>query len=276
MDEQQYQHAFGANELISQDCKTFVSLIKDNDDSINDYRFTDEEGDESEYAFSDDAENFTDLQWRLLGRCIASNTHLKRLILSRCTLNNEKMALLFGELVNSNSIEMLDLDANSEELDSGTFDVEGIRHMTPFLENSPQLTQIWLNWNISLNTESFELLVQALHNNTRELCCLGFCGCRISDISVLDTYTLRNLQNLNLNSNPIGRGGCVTISNILQNGDSRLTNLYIINTGMGDEEAKNIASSLKHNNILELLYLNENNITEKGRVMFLKLLNNIS
>ena len=45
---------------------------------------------------------------------------------------------------------------------------------------------------------------------------------------------------------------------------------------MGDEEAKIIASSLKHNTTLELLYFNENNITEKGRVMFLKLLNNIS
>ena len=174
---------------LSQDCKTIVSLIKDNDDSINEYRFTDEDGDEYEYEFSNDAENFTDLEWRLLGRYIASNTHLKRLLLSRCTLNNEKMKSLFGELVNSSSIEMLDLDSNSQDLDSETFGVEGIRLMTPFLENSPQLTQIWLNWNISLNTDSFELLVQALHNNTRELCCLGFCGCKISDISVLDTYT---------------------------------------------------------------------------------------
>jgi len=273
MDEQAYQQAFGENELISQDCKTFVSLIKDNDDSINEFTFTaveddDEEGDEYEYEFSNDAENFTDLEWRLLGRYIASNTHLKRLNLNNCTLNNEQMASLFGELLQSNSIEILNLANN-------TFGIEGIRSMIPFIENSPGLTQLEHHWNTSINTDVFELLVQALHNSTRELC-LGFCGCRITDISVLDTYTLPNLLSLNLNSNPIGREGCITISNILQKDRSRLKNLYIINTGMGDEEAKIIASSLKHNSTLELLYFDRNNITKKGRAMFLELLINVS
>jgi len=277
MDEQQYQQAFRFNELISQDCKTYVRLIKNNVDSINEFRFTavddDDEFDgdeyEYEYEFTSDAENFTNLGWRLLGRYIASNTHLLRLNLRNCILNNEKMASLFGQLVNSSSIETLDLDSN-------TFGVEGIRSVIPFLENSPQLTTIMMDWNTSINTESFELVVRALHNNTRELL-LSFCGCRITDISVLDTYALTNLRQLNLNRNNIGREGCVTLSNMLQKGGSTLKNLFIIDTGMGDEEAEIIAASLKNNNTLEKLYLSSNNgITEKGRVAFLKLLINVS
>jgi len=274
MDEQQYQQAFRANAFISQDCKTFVSLIRDNDDSINEFTVTaedddDEDGDEYEYEFCNDAENFTDLEWRLLGRYIASNTHIERLNLRNCFLNNEKMASLFGELVNSSSIETLDLDYN-------TFGVEGIRSVVPFLENSPQLTTIMMDWNVSINTESFEVLVRALHNDMRELY-LGFCGCRITDISVLDTHDLPNLQEVNLNRNNIGREGCVTLSNMLQKGGSTLKNLYIINTGMGDEEAEIIAASLKNNNTLEKLYCSSNNgITKKRRVAFLKLLVNVS
>ena len=46
---------------------------------------------------------------------------------------------------------------------------------------------------------------------------------------------------------------------------------------MGDEEAELLATALKHNTSLKELHLSNNNgITERGHVAFLKLLNDVS
>lgn len=67
------------------------------------------------------------------------------------------------------------------------------------------------------------------------------------------------------------------IANLLQKEDSKLVNLGLENTGMGDEEAEIIATSLKHNTKLQYLYLMYNdNLGVRGCCAFLKLLNDIS
>ena len=45
---------------------------------------------------------------------------------------------------------------------------------------------------------------------------------------------------------------------------------------MGDDGAKVIAASLKHNTTLQDLYLSENNLTNEAYVVFLKLLVDVS
>jgi len=80
-----------------------------------------------------DANLFTNLSWKLIGRYIANNSHLKRLSLDECGLTDEKMALLFSELVSSSSLQRLDLDFNR-------FGTEGVRSMEPFLQNCPNLS----------------------------------------------------------------------------------------------------------------------------------------
>ena len=100
--------------------------------------------------------------------------------------------------------------------------------------------------------------------------------CGITNISALETYNLQDLQYLNLSGNNIGREGCITISNLLQQEGSTLTEVLLLGTGMGDEEAELLATSLKHNTTLESLYLQNNNITEKGKRAFLKLLVDVS
>ena len=105
---------------------------------------------------------------------------------------------------------------------------------------------------------------------------IWFDECNIEDISALDTYTLPNLHILDLNGNNIGRGGFITISNLLQKEGSTLTWLDLSSTGMGDNEAEILASSLKHNNTLKNILLIYNNIGEKGLGALLKLLNDVT
>ena len=68
------------------------------------------------YHFSlnpNDADCFTNLAWRLLGRYIANNTHLTNIDLSRCGIADEELASLFRELTRSNSLARLNLYGNS-------------------------------------------------------------------------------------------------------------------------------------------------------------------
>jgi len=231
---------------------------------------------------SSQTERFTDQAWRLLGRYIANNTHLEDMSLSNCNLiTDQKMTLLFSDLSSSKSLTQLRLSGNE-------FGIDGVRSMIPFLQNSPNLFEITFDRNNNINTECFELVVQTLHGRPLEGRTLefklSFRNCGITNISALDTYTLPNITQLNLSGNNIGREGCITISNLLSNFEY----LDLSDTGMGDEEAELLATSLKNNTKLRTFCLENpqrdnppspqtrNNITERGYKAFLKLTFDVS
>jgi len=255
-EEEQFNQVFRENNGISNHCYDDIYQIKYNQSYMR------------EFALQDGETNqFTQLTWTLLGRYIANNTHLERVDLVHCNLTDEKMASLFYELTCSTSLQKLDVCKNH-------IGIEGIRSMLPFLLNSPNLSNIDFSRNNNFNSECFELLVSTL--NGKAVKELYFYDCNITNISALDTYNLPNLKEVNLGNNNIGRDGCITISNLLQKKGSTLAKVVLINTGMGDEEAELLASSLKHNTSLKELYIDNNNITERGQVAFLKVLNDVS
>ena len=149
--------------------------------------------------------------------------------------------------------------------------------MVPFLQNSPQLKTLYMGSNNNINTECFVALVSVLHGMYKDITDLSFPNCNITGVSALDT-ALPNLQKLNLNHNIIGRDGIRSLSNLLRKEGSNLTHLFLQNTGIDNEGAEMIASSLKHNTKLEELYLENNNLERNGStyVTFLKLLVDIS
>jgi len=214
-----------------------------------------------------DAHQFTDLAWRLLGRYIANNRFLDTVVLKNINITDEKMVSLFSELTGSEPLSEMSLNGNE-------FGIEGVRSMVPFLENSPKLSNINCCFNDNFNSECFELLVQTLHGKFIKT--LMFYNCNITDISPLSVYNMPNLQNLNLGDNNIGREGCIVISNLLQEEGTTFEDLYLNNTGMGDEEVELLATSLKRNTKLKVLGLQDNNITEKGCRALLKLLVDVS
>jgi len=193
---------------------------------------------------------------------------LKTIDLHNCNLTDEKMALLFKELVRSVSLKRLDIDRN-------LFGIDGVRCMIPQLQNCPHLSTLMMGGNRNINSECFEVLVNALDAKSVEELYLQ--KCNITDISALDTYNLPNLKELVLNRNNIGRDGCRILSNMLQKDRSALTELFLINTGIDDEGAEMIASSIKQNPTFKKLHLNSNTgITEKSCLAFLKLLLDVS
>ena len=255
-EQHQFNRAFVEYTGISEVTCGYIKAIRNNDPDVNCLKIR-----------SDDADDFTDLAWQLLGRYIANNIQLTRLVLDECNLTDEIMTPLFSELIGSESLQRLDLDGNE-------FGIEGVRRLTSFIQNSPDFANIYLGDNQNINTECFEMLISAF--NGIHIKVLNFKRCNITDISVLSTNSLPNLQRLNLTGNNIGREGCIILSNLLQEEGSNLTHLYLIAMGVGDEEAEIIATSLKHNIKLKAIILSHNNFTERGHIAFLKLLNDVS
>ena len=260
-DDEQFNQAFGEHTGISNRRRI----------QIDDVRQLAQVGDF--YLQRSDADRFTDLAWKLLGRYIANNSHLKRLFLDECALTDQKLASLFSGLTRSVSLETMDLYHNE-------FGIDGVRSMIPLLQNSPNLSVLYFHGNNNINTECFAVLVQALNGRPfggRSLEGLFINACNITDISALDTYNLLDLQQFYLGGNNIGRDGCITISNLLQlQQGSNLNDLDLDRSGVDDEGAEILVTSLENNTKLETLYLRDNDITERGYKAFLKLLVDVS
>ena len=251
--DRQHEIAFGSHTSINVTRKRQIIEVKNNVISRR-----------SLFIDASDIARFTDLAWKLLGRYIRNNTHLKSISLLHSNhLTDDKMALLFGEQLSSSSCSSLALRY------SDSIGIDGIRSMVPFLQTSLKLKELDLAVNRSINTECFELLVQTLHySNISYLC---FFNCKnIEDISALATYNLPHLQKLNLSYTRIGNEGCSILSNLLQRESTTLKKLILVGT-VGDEEAAIIATSLKHNTQLETLHMGGNALTERGLMVFFKL-----
>lgn len=68
----------------------------------------------------------------------------------------------------------------------------------------------------------------------------------------------------------------MVLSNVLQQEASTLTKLHLHNVGIVDEDVEILTDSLKYNTSLTDLDLGENNITDRGFLSILKLLNDVS
>jgi len=262
-EDEQFNQAFGVDSGISVACRYAINGIKNNDAIYTD-RFNNQ-GLNNFKLLSDNAVHFTDLSWRLFGRYIASNTNLSRVDLIECGITDEKMASLFYELTYSASLKHLDLSGNS-------FGIGGLRSMVPFL-NDTNLSKLDFHRNNNFDSNCFELVVQTLHgrpSESRHFEGLFISSCNITNISVLDTYTIPHMRRLELKGNSIGREGCTILANMLQREDTSLIYLGLNRSSIDNEGAEILAAALKHNTKLQTLDLRENYIGKRGYRALLK------
>ena len=287
--EAQHEQAFGEFVYMSDDLRAKINAIKNNNQNVKTFQMV-----------ADDVACLSELAWHLLGRYIANNTHLEVIKLTKCSLNDTHMIMLFRRLDRSESIKEIDLSSTlypNSNLNN-RLSIDGIRSMILFLQNTPKLLEINLNFNGRINNGAFGVLLNALNGGPMEE--LHLCRCAISDISFLGNVTLPHLKKIDLNDNYIHgigdvissytgleslelRGNdevdidsCRAIAHLLQNDDSRLETLNLDRTAITDEGVKILVNSLKNNNTLRTLYLRQNVINERGREAILKLLIDVS
>jgi len=262
-EEEEFNQVFGdILELLSKNCKDSLTRIRrnsDNRDSFFSCRFC---------LGEDDAQQFTNAAWELLGRYIANNSLLKKITLDEYFITDEKITFFFKGLGKSSSLDEL-------KMNFSRFGVVGMQSMVPLLQGSPNLLFLYLGKNPHFNTECFELLISALDESNIDTLCVEYCN--IEDISALDRYALPNIEYLQLSGTNIGREGCITLANLLQKEASKLVRLDLEQTDIDDEGAEILANSLKNNNTLKILLLKGClNINEKGCGALLKLVNDVS
>jgi hypothetical protein len=81
-------------------------------------------------------ESMSNEGWEQFGRVIGNSNHLNRLCLTAGTLDDERMPFLFRELARSNCIR----EFYASSYRGPGYGIDGVRTMTPFLQNVTNLT----------------------------------------------------------------------------------------------------------------------------------------
>ena len=212
-------------------------------------------------------QNMTDEEWEQFGRDISNNTHLQTVGVVDNALNDHKASFFFRGLTRSSSIETIFLYDND-------LSVAGVRSMVPFLQNAHSLTNLNLDRN-NLQSEGFNVIFRALTDSPIERL---YCdNCCITTIEIDTGHIPRNLSRLNLPRNGITADGCRELAKLLQGEDATLRELDLDHNEIDDTGVGLLVNALRNNMSLTLLSLTGNNrISKQGKIMLLKLVNDVS
>ena len=212
-------------------------------------------------------QNMTDEDWEQLGRDIANNTHLTKVDLFDDALNDRTASFLFRGLTRSSSITNVNLSDN--ELSAAA-----VPSMVPFLQNANNLTYLGLS-NNNIQSEGFNLLIRALRDSPIETLSCQSCG--IESVEIDSEHMPRHLKMLLLFDNSINSDGCRGLARLLRGRDATLEFLSLPDNNIDDEGVEVLVDALQSNTSLRELYLQENGgISKQGKIMLLKLVNDVS
>ena len=214
----------------------------------------------------DDIQNMTNANWKVLGKYIAEKHNLQEVRLSKGALNDLRMIHLFRGLKRSNSIKQLLLYENA-------LSIAGLQSMEPFLHNAHNLRTLDISRN-NLQSEGFNFLFRALHNIPIEELNCSECG--IESIEIDRDYIPKNLKALELAKNIINADGYRGLATLLEWEDTTLNLLNICFSKIDDHRLTILVNALKKNTSLKILLLAGHDISDRGRIMLLKLVNDIS
>ena len=241
------------NEKFNRD----LQPVKDNDPNVTEL---------VGYGDNERIQNFTDEEWVEIGRALSKNTHLDTLHLSDGALNDHKMSLLFRGLTINSSIKKLYLHENGFRT--------GITSMMTFLQNASNLVTLDLDYN-SIQSEEFNFLLVALYNSPIKV--LRCSHCNIQSIHIDNVRYPPKLEELDLSENEINEDGCRGLAKLLQMPACTLKELVLAENNVDDTGVEILVDALQNNTSLNYLNLSDNKgISKEGKIMMLKLVNDIS
>jgi hypothetical protein len=213
-------------------------------------------------------EKMSNEDWEQLGRVIANSNRLKRLCLHTGVLNDERMIFLFRGLTRSSSIRGF----NIEKYWGRGYGLDGVRAMTPFLQNA-NLRFLNVSRN-PITPEGFTLLLAGLRDSpVEEIRCDQ---CELDSIEIDISCFPKNMKTLHLGKNKLGRNSCRELAKIL-GPNSTLIELFLYKNRIDDEGISHLVHALHSNKSLRTLNIHSNSkITRVGHMLLLKLVNDIS
>ena len=129
----------------------------------------------------------------------------------------------------------------------------------------------------NIKSEGFNRLLQSFSDGSVEILNFFNCQMNIESIEIDDDSIPRNLRSLSLLSNRIDANGCRRIAKLLEKGNSKLEKLILQKNLVDDEGVAILVDALKTNVSLKTLNIKGNDgISKKGRILILKMLNDMS
>ena len=150
----------------------------------------------------------------------------------------------------------------------------GVQSMVPFVQNANKLRLLNPHEN-NLRSEGFSVLFRALRDSPIERLCCKNCGIASIEIDSSE-HILLHLKYLLLEGNIINTDGCRELAKLLQGGDATLERLHLDGNNIDDEGVAILASALQSNTSLSTSYLEGDKISKQGKIMLLKLGNDIA
>eukprot|EP00984_Skeletonema_dohrnii_P006991 scaffold2487_cov98-Skeletonema_dohrnii-CCMP3373.AAC.9 len=212
--------------------------------------------------------NLTDEGWEELGRNLANHSRSRvEIRLHSGAINDHKIPLFFRGLTNSNPIQLMALYENG-------LSAAAVQSMVPFLQNANYLKELYLSHN-NFQSEGFNVMFRALRDSSIQMLSCNNCG--IEAIEIDSEHIPKHLTTLRLSGNRINADGCRQLSKILQGDDATLKRLYLRSNKIDDDGVAILVDSLQKNASLQILDLRENDgISDQGRIMLLRLVNDVS
>jgi len=139
----------------------------------------------------------------------------------------------------------------------------------PFFENSPALTELFIN-DCQFGNDGWRLLALAIGSSkNKSLQKVTLLECNVSDEGLVDIITSlsmhSNIERLDLDDNRFSTNGCTALSTLLRCSATQLKYLNLSNNEINDEGIGALALGLKNCSHLETLKLENNtSVTTKG------------
>jgi Ran GTPase-activating protein (RanGAP) involved in mRNA processing and transport len=214
-----------------------------------------------------DVQNMTNANWKVLGKFIAQKHNIKEVRLTDGTINDLRMMFLFRGLRSSSSIKELVVYNND-------LSIAGLQSIGSFLHNAQKLRILDIS-HTNLQSDGFNFLFRALHSSPIEE--LDCSNCGIESIEIDSDFIPKKIKVLKLSYNIINADGYRGLATLLEWGDTTLNLLNICHTQIDDHRLKILVNALNKNTSLRSLILMGNDgISEQGRIMLLKLVNDVS
>jgi len=239
------------DEVIELDENT-LQRLKKNDSSVTHLSLSLSASDQNYHNY------FNDIDWKVDGDCIASNTHLKKLhiigsIPADHKHNRRQLLEDFFSCMNRNrSINVIDI--NSACFEFGGDLIEG-------LQGHPSINRldVSVSYSKKLGSKGYSVLGKVLQHTRCKLNDLRLTNCKLDDegISIVCDALLGNstLKKLDLSDNgQISPIGWTALSAFLQSTKCNLIELKLFRTGINDEGADILGNAL-HVSSVKVLHL---------------------
>ena len=219
-----------------------LQRLKQNDPTISGVHIT--------LFTKEDKSCFNSIDWKEDGKCIANNTHLKKLrvVLGQDKSMRQQLQYFFSSIHQNRSIEELEITSDRIDKEFGMFIIEGLCGHSSLIRLKIRRGKLE-----SAGCEALGKVLSHPKSKLKELCVpeyhLNDDAFKILCNALLGNSTIKSLY---LTNNQVSSIGLQALSTVLRHPNCTLTNVCLSSTSLNDESANVLGSALRGSTVKKL------------------------